>query len=324
MKLATLALGGDMLPALVCADRVAVLDDAAARCDERLRGCSDVLSLLRRWEEIETPLRRLDERLDDLVTRGDIKTHGLEQLSAPIRRPGKVIAVGRNYADHARELGNELPTEPMLFAKFPTSVIGPFEAIPRPAFVDDMDYEAELAVVIGRPGRDIAEADAMVHVAGYCCANDVSARAAQMATGQFVRGKSFDGFCPMGPALVTSDEVGDPQHLQVICRVDGQVMQDSSTSLMIFSVAALVAHCSSATTLEAGDVILTGTPSGVAMGRNPSPWLQPGQLCEVEIARVGRIANPITSAGRPALSTRTPSASDGLAVRGPGRPSMID
>jgi 2-keto-4-pentenoate hydratase/2-oxohepta-3-ene-1,7-dioic acid hydratase in catechol pathway len=150
-------------------------------------------------------------------------------------------------------------------------------------------------VVIGTAGRDIAEADALDHVFGYCCANDVSARTAQMATGQFIRGKSFDGFCPLGPAIVTRDEVADVQNLGIRCIVDGRTLQDGSTTDMIFTVATLVAHCSAATTLEPGDVILTGTPSGVAMGRKPPPWLQPGQVCEVEIEGIGRLANPITA-----------------------------
>ena len=145
----------------------------------------------------------------------------------------------------------------------------------------------------GAVGVTSPRLDALGHVLGYCCANDVSARAAQMATGQFVRGKSFDGFCPLGPAIVTRDEVGDAQDLRITCRVDGETRQDSSTALMIFAIPALIAHCSAATTLEPGDVILTGTPSGVAMGRTPPPWLQPGQLCEVEIEGVGRIANEV-------------------------------
>ncbi|MDQ6855960.1 MAG: fumarylacetoacetate hydrolase family protein, partial [Candidatus Dormibacteraeota bacterium] len=165
----------------------------------------------------------------------------------------------------------------------------------RPPFVQDLDYEAELAVVIGRRGRDIAQARAFDHVFGYCCANDLSARTAQMATGQYVRGKSFDGFCPLGPAIVTRDEIGEPQKLRITCRVDGATRQDSSTALMIFTIETLIAHCSMATTLEPGDVILTGTPAGVAMGRTPPPWLEPGQLCEVEIEGIGRIANRVVA-----------------------------
>jgi 2-keto-4-pentenoate hydratase/2-oxohepta-3-ene-1,7-dioic acid hydratase in catechol pathway len=287
-------LDGGTLAALVCGDRVAVLAQACARAGHDIGHATDTLSLLQRWDEVEPTLRAVSARLDELFADG-LEAHPLPHLASPIPRPGKVIAIGRNYAEHARELGNDVPDEPLVFVKHTTSVSGPFDPIPRPAFVTDLDYEAELAVVIGRRGRDITEANAFNHVLGYCCANDVSARTAQMATGQFVRGKSFDGFCPLGPAIVTRDEVAHPQQLRIVCRVDGEIRQDSSTALMMFGIATLVAHCSAATTLEPGDIILTGTPPGVAMGRTPPPWLEPGQLCEVEIEHVGRIANEVVA-----------------------------
>ncbi len=293
MRIGTLRIDGGHVPALVSGDRAAVLADACARASHDL-DATDTLSLLQRWEEVASGLRDTSAHLEELFA-GGLASHPLQWLASPIPRPGKVIAIGRNYADHARELGNDVPDEPLVFVKHATSVSGPFDPIPRPQFVSDLDYEAELAVVIGRGGRDIAEASAHQHVLGYCCANDVSARTAQMATGQFVRGKSFDGFCPLGPAIVTSDEVRDPQKLRITCRVDGETRQDSCTDLMMFGIARLIAHCSAATTLEPGDVILTGTPSGVAMGRTPPLWLQPGQLCEVEIENVGRIANRVVA-----------------------------
>ncbi|MDQ6846694.1 MAG: fumarylacetoacetate hydrolase family protein [Candidatus Dormibacteraeota bacterium] len=294
MRIGTLRLGQGRAPALVSGDRAALLAEAAAAARVELRGVTDTLALVHDWASLEAPLRTVAERLDELFA-GGLVAHPLGNLGAPIARPGKIIAIGRNYADHARELGNDVPTEPLTFVKYTTAVSGPFDPVPRPSFVNDLDYEAELAVVIGRRGRDINLDDALDHVLGYCCANDVSARTAQMATGQFVRGKSFDGFCPLGPAIVTRDEVGDPQNLRITCRVDGETRQDSSTALMIFAISTLIAHCSASTTLEPGDVILTGTPSGVAMGRTPPPWLQPGQLCEVEIEGVGRIANEVVA-----------------------------
>ncbi len=286
---------GGGVAALVIADRVVSLPYAARLAGEGLNDVTDMISLMQQWNVVADAVRRVADRTQALLTVGEVTGAELTSLDAPILRPGKVIAIGRNYAEHAAELGNKLPPEPMVFAKYSSSVIGPFDPIPRPRFVSDLDYEAELAVVIGTAGRDIAEADALDHVFGYCCANDVSARTAQMATGQFIRGKSFDGFCPLGPAIVTRDEVADVQNLGIRCIVDGRTLQDGSTTDMIFTVATLVAHCSAATTLEPGDVILTGTPSGVAMGRKPPPWLQPGQVCEVEIEGIGRLANPITA-----------------------------
>ena len=283
------------VPALVVGDAVVALDEAALATGFGLAGFPDVLTLLRHWDEVGPTVRSIAARATEMKAAGELRGVERHNLAAPIPRPGKVICIGRNYAEHAHELGNDVPSEPMIFAKYATAVTGPFDPIPRPAFVHDMDYEAELVVVVGRGGRDIDEAVALEHVFGYCCANDVSARTAQMATGQFVRGKSFDGFCPMGPAILTADEVDDVQDLRITCRVDGDVLQDARTSSMIFPVARLLAHCSAGTTLEPGDVILTGTPSGVAMGRDPSPWLEPGQVCEVEIEGVGRIANPITA-----------------------------
>jgi 2-keto-4-pentenoate hydratase/2-oxohepta-3-ene-1,7-dioic acid hydratase in catechol pathway len=286
---------GGGVAALVIADRVVSLPYAARLAGEGLNDVTDMISLMQQWNVVADAVRRVADRTQGLLTVGEVTGAELTSLDAPILRPGKVIAIGRNYAEHAAELGNKLPPEPMVFAKYSSSVIGPFDPIPRPRFVSDLDYEAELAVVIGTAGRDIAEADALDHVFGYCCANDVSARTAQMATGQFIRGKSFDGFCPLGPAIVTRDEVADVQNLGIRCIVDGRTLQDGSTTDMIFTVATLVAHCSAATTLEPGDVILTGTPSGVAMGRKPPPWLQPGQVCEVDIEGIGRLANPITA-----------------------------
>jgi 5-carboxymethyl-2-hydroxymuconate isomerase len=224
-------------------------------------------------------------------------TSGLEpssvRLLAPVPRPGKVIAVGLNYFDHAREGGVEPPAEPMLFAKFTTSVVGPGAIVAwDPDLTGSVDLEAELGVVIGRTARRVSEADALSHVLGYTCINDVSARDLQRSDKQFVRAKSLDTFCPMGPVIVTTDEIPDPQRLAIRSFLGDRVAQDSDTSQMIFGVARLVAFCSRAFTLEPGDVIATGTPSGVLVYRDPPERLRDGDVMTIEIEGIGRLTNP--------------------------------
>lgn len=213
---------------------------------------------------------------------------------APLTSPSKIMAIGLNYADHARESGAAVPTAPLLFSKFASSIVGPGVAVEyRTEDSEQVDYEAELAVVVGRAGRDISEAAALDHVLGYTCANDVSARDAQFADNQWVRGKSFDTFCPLGPAIVTRDEIDDVQALAVRCRVNGVILQDGTTADMIFGVTELVAYLSRFFTLEAGDVILTGTPYGVGFARNPPVFLLDGDTVEVDIEGVGVLSNPV-------------------------------
>jgi 2-keto-4-pentenoate hydratase/2-oxohepta-3-ene-1,7-dioic acid hydratase in catechol pathway len=212
---------------------------------------------------------------------------------APIPRPGKVIAVGLNYHDHAAEGGVDLPTAPMLFAKFTTSVIGHGATIEwDPELTAAVDLEAELGVVIGTAARRVSEADALDHVLGYTCINDVSARDLQFADKQFVRSKSLDTFCPMGPVLVTADEIADPGALAIRSDRNGIVMQDSSTAQLVFGVASLIAFCSRAFTLEPGDVIATGTPAGVGWYRDPKVLLGDGDVVGIEIEGIGRLENP--------------------------------
>ncbi len=218
---------------------------------------------------------------------------GAVRVKAPLR-PGKIVCVGQNYMDHCREQKVDPPERPMLFAKFPTCVIAPGVAIRWPAdFSSEVDYEAELAVVIGRVTRRVSEADALSTVFGYTAANDVSARDVQFADKQWVRGKSADTFLPLGPVVVTGDEVPDPQALPIRCRVNGTTLQDSNTKEMIFTVRHLVSFISRATTLEPGDVILTGTPDGVGVFRNPKIFLKPGDSVEVEVGDFGVLANPV-------------------------------
>lgn len=220
-------------------------------------------------------------------------------LLAPVPRPGKVIAIGRNYADHVTEDGAVPPPSPLIFAKFPSSVVGPGADIEwDPALTEQVDYEAELAVVIGRRARRVSAQDALDYVLGYTCLNDVSARDLQFGDGQWVRGKSLDTFCPMGPALVTGDELGDPGDLEISCLVNGEVLQHDRTSSMFYGVREIISHCSAAFTLEPGDVIATGTPGGVGIFRKPPRLLGDGDVVTVAIGGLGELVN--TCRTRPA------------------------
>ena len=216
-------------------------------------------------------------------------------LKAPIPRPGKIICIGLNYRDHAAESNQPIPTYPVIFSKFTNVVIGPGEAIVIPKLTQEVDYEAEFGVVIGKRGRSIAEADALSHVAGYLPFHDVSARDYQMRTSQWVIGKTFDTFGPMGPALVTADEVPDPHNLNIRLLIGGEVMQSSNTRNLIFSVPELIVHLSAVMTLEPGDLIATGTPGGVGAARNPKRFLKPGETVRIEIERLGTLENPVVA-----------------------------
>jgi 5-carboxymethyl-2-hydroxymuconate isomerase len=208
-------------------------------------------------------------------------------------REMKIICVGKNYADHAAEMGGDPPSEPLLFGKFENTVVGPGEAIVIPPEATHVDAEAELCVEIGRGGRRIAEDDALDFVRGYRCANDVSARNLQYADGQWTRAKGFDTFCPVGDDVVPVAELGDGSGLRVVQRLNGEVFQDGNTRDLIFGVRRLVAHASTVFTLEPGDLILTGTPPGVGWARDPRVSLEPGDVVEVEIDGIGRISNPV-------------------------------
>ncbi len=213
-------------------------------------------------------------------------------LLAPLPRPANVICIGRNYREHANEEGLEPPESPAIFLKTTTSVVASGDEVTwDPDYTTQVDYEAELAVVIGRTARHVGVEDALDHVLGYTCLNDVSARDLQFADLQWARGKSLDTFCPMGPALVTADEVGDPQALDVRCLLNGEVVQQASTADMYHSVAEIIAYCSRAFTLHPGDVIATGTPGGVGIFRDPPLLLGDGDEVVVDISGVGRLVN---------------------------------
>jgi len=209
-------------------------------------------------------------------------------------RPGKIVCVGLNYRDHAAEGGQDLPKAPLLFAKWPNTLIGDGDPVVLPPESTQVDYEAELGVVIGAKAKRVSERDALDHVAGYICVNDVSARDLQFADGQWTRGKSPDTFCPVGPRLVPREEIADPQALAIRCLVNGKALQDSSTAQMIFSVAEIIAYTSQIITLEPGDLIATGTPAGVGVFRDPKVLLQDGDEVSVEIEGLGTLTNPIT------------------------------
>jgi 2,4-didehydro-3-deoxy-L-rhamnonate hydrolase len=210
-----------------------------------------------------------------------------------ITRPGKIVCVGLNYHDHAEEGGQDLPKAPLLFAKWPNTLIGHGEPIVLPAEAKEVDYEAELGVVIGTTAKHVSEPDALDHVQGYICVNDVSARDLQFGDGQWTRGKSPDSFCPVGPRLVPREEIDDPQALAIRCVLNGQTMQDSSTSQMIFSVAEIIAYVTRVITLEPGDLIATGTPAGVGVFRDPKVLLKDGDEVSVEIEGLGTLTNPV-------------------------------
>ncbi len=209
--------------------------------------------------------------------------------------PQKVLCVGLNYADHAREFGDALPNEPVVFNKAPSALSFSGAPIVLPRQSKRVDYEGELVVVIGKDGRDIPEERAMDYVVGYCCGNDVSARDWQKEkpTGQWFLGKSFDSFAPVGPCFVTADEVGDPNNLKIETRLNGRVMQSSNTNCFVFRVSRLISYLSQVMTLRIGDLVFTGTPNGVGDARKPPVYLKRGDVIEVEIEKIGTLSNPV-------------------------------
>jgi 2-keto-4-pentenoate hydratase/2-oxohepta-3-ene-1,7-dioic acid hydratase in catechol pathway len=214
------------------------------------------------------------------------------RLAAPVPRPGKVVAIGRNYPDHTQEQGATPPPEPLIFAKFTTAVVGPGDEIRwDPALTSQVDWEAELAVVIGKTARRVPEERALDYVLGYTCLDDVSARDLQFGDKQWVRGKSLDSFCPIGPAVVTADEIPDPDNLAIRCVVNGETVQQDNTANMFYAVRRLISHASNAFTLEPGDVIATGTPGGVGVFRDPPRFLHDGDVVEVVIEGIGTLEN---------------------------------
>jgi 2-keto-4-pentenoate hydratase/2-oxohepta-3-ene-1,7-dioic acid hydratase in catechol pathway len=213
---------------------------------------------------------------------------------APVSSPPKIICLGLNYRDHAEESGADIPDEPIIFMKPRTAIIGPDEPIIQPTFVKELDYEAELAIIIGKRGRNIPVSEAKKYVFGYTAFNDVSAREIQFKDRQWTRGKSFDTFAPMGPYVTTADQIGNPSNLNIRTRVNGELRQNSSTKNMVFNVYEVIHHISLVMTVEPCDIIATGTPAGVAVFMKPTPkFLSPGDLVEVEIENIGTLRNKV-------------------------------
>lgn len=245
------------------------------------------------WESGLEVIRQIVERYHQSPSDERMMTHSSPeiQLEAPIPRPGKIVCLGRNYLEHIKETGSSVPDFPPVFAKFPSCVIGPGDTIPKPTVSKQVDWEVELAVVIGKTCRYVSEKDALDYVAGYTIINDVSARDVQFADKQYVRGKSLDGFAPMGPCIVTTDELGDAGNLRMVTKINGVVKQDSSTSNMMYNVPQIISRLSESFTLEPGDIIATGTPAGVGFARNPPEFLKTGDEIELFIEGIGTLCN---------------------------------
>jgi ureidoglycolate lyase len=280
MKLATFSDGADPELGVVIDDRVISLSRSSPRL------AVDMIDLIRRWDELEGEARRI---AGDGVGRPLAEV----RLMAPIRRPGKIMAMGLNYADHIEEAKLGRPEHQTWFSKAASAANGPFDAIQSPRVSSQLDYEAELVVVLGAGGRHIARGDAAKRVFGFCAGNDVSVRDWQLRTSQWVIGKSFDTHAPFGPWITTSDEVGDPHALSIRALVNGEVRQDSNTCNLVFNVWDQVALLSQAMSLEPGDLIYTGTPGGVGMAMNPPRFLNAGDRVRVEIERLGALENTV-------------------------------
>jgi 2-keto-4-pentenoate hydratase/2-oxohepta-3-ene-1,7-dioic acid hydratase in catechol pathway len=282
--------------------QLATEDSGAPEAEAESQLPAEPMAFLRQFERAlraarraEGFVRRLLRRFTpaELAVTGALEPLARVQLRAPVTRPGKILAVARNYPAHAGELGAERPEEPVLFLKASSSVIGPGDEILLPPASREVDYEGELAVVIGRLAHAVPRSHAFEYVAGYTAANDVSARDWQGVRGQHFIGKSFDTFAPLGPALVTRDELPDPQSLTLQTRVSGEILQSASTKEMSFGVAELIEFASRITTLEPGDVLLTGTPAGVGKARKPPRWLRHGDVVDVAIEGIGVLRNPV-------------------------------
>ena len=279
MKLAMIEVSGQARPAVVLEDE----------------GCVDLVAGGGGWKDIKEIIEQGAEALsliEGMVKNAPAVVTGV-RLLAPLSRPEKIMCIGKNYADHCREMGSPLPERPVLFAKYRNAITGPDAEVELPEESSQVDYEAELAVVIGRRCKHLTPQEALSVVFGYTCANDLTMRDAQAAEGQWVRAKTPDSFCPLGPVIVTADEIPDPQNLKITLTLNSELMQDSNTGEMVFGVAELVSRLSASMTLEPGDLLLTGTPPGVGMGRDPQVFLKQGDILCVEIERIGELRTRI-------------------------------
>jgi ureidoglycolate lyase len=280
MKLATFDAGAGPELGVVAGDLMVPLNRGAPALP------SDMMGLIAAWPTLRAEVRGIAGAGADAIPIDSVR------LLAPIRRPGKIMAIGLNYADHIAESGMETPKDQVWFMKASTSANGPHDPIQVPKASPYLDYEAELVAVIGRGGRHIAWEEALGAVFGYCCGNDATERAWQHRTPQWVLGKSFDTHAPFGPWITTADEIPDPHALAIRCLVNDEVRQSSNTGQLVFDVADQIQHLSQAMTLEPGDLIFTGTPGGVGAAMSPRRFLKPGDRVRVEIEGLGRLDNP--------------------------------
>jgi 2-keto-4-pentenoate hydratase/2-oxohepta-3-ene-1,7-dioic acid hydratase in catechol pathway len=262
----------------------AVKGDGIVDLSARIASIGDnMIELIARWSDLRESVQQVVERsAPDIALRE-------ARLLAPVARPGKVMAIGLNYADHIKETGQKTPPHQIWFTKAVTSINGPFDPIELPIASEQVDYEAELVVIIGQRCKQVPKERAAEVVFGYCAGNDVSVRDWQMQTTQWVLGKSFDTHAPIGPWIVTADELSDPHTMGIRCLVNGELRQNSNTGNLVFNVYDQIAHLSRAMTLEPGDVIFTGTPGGVGLAMRPPRWLKSGDRVRVEIDRIGEI-----------------------------------
>lgn len=271
------------------------LTEAAAATGRRSLAFSSIHNLLEAGPAAIRGVQQIADSLRFGKTRVESAPVASVRLRPPFPRPSKIVAVGLNYKDHAHEAGFDLPKEPLLFAKFPSSITGPSDPVVIPEGDPQVDFEVELAVVIRGTARRVSESRALEYVAGYMVLNDVSARAFQFGDKQWTRGKSCDSFCPIGPWLTTPDEITSPHALSVITRVNGEVLQKSNTRNLIFSVPQLIAYISRDITLLPGDIIATGTPPGVGVFREPPRFLVAGDVVETEVEGLGVLRNPVVA-----------------------------
>lgn len=297
MKLVTFRSNEGLRAGVIVLEHVVDIQKAAIWIEEKESLSNSMIELLEAGAPVKEAIQRivvsLEKNLEDAVASGIAKPLKEVSLFAPVPRPSKIICVGLNYRDHAIETGQKIPEYPMLFPTYVNAVNGPNDPIVIPKVSNKIDFEAELAVVIGKRGRYISEEKALEFVAGYTCFNDVSTRDYQRHTPQFGLGKSFDTHAPMGPWIVTKDEIPNPQNLSIELTLNGKVMQKSNTKELIFTVEKLIAYISEAITLEPGDIIATGTPSGVGVARNPQVFLRPGDEVAVKIEGIGEMVNPV-------------------------------
>ena len=280
MKLATFTAGGPAQLGVVAGGSITPLNQSAPALP------SEMIGLIAAWPTVEPAVRA--------IAAAGAGATPLEavRLVAPIRRPGKIMAIGLNYADHIAESGAETPKHQVWFSKAPTAANGPYDAIQVPRVSQTLDYEAELVAVVGQGGRHVAREAARAALFGYCCGNDATERAWQHRTGQWVLGKSFDTHAPFGPWITTTDEVEDPHALSIRCLVNGEERQASNTRHLVFNLWDQIEHLTQAMTLEPGDLIFTGTPAGVGAAMTPRQFLKPGDQVRIEIEGLGALDNP--------------------------------